>query len=49
MSAPKFSPKWEGPYVIIKAVSSRYYKILAIDGGVEGNIINGKFLKTYYA
>lgn len=48
ISAPKFAPTWEGPYVVIKISPSGYYKILAVKGGFEGNIINEKWLKAYY-
>ncbi|XP_026400060.1 uncharacterized protein LOC113295944 [Papaver somniferum] len=49
MSAPKFSPKWEGPYVITKAYSTDYYKIVKVDGGKLEAVINGKWLKAYHA
>ncbi|XP_026433565.1 uncharacterized protein LOC113331005 [Papaver somniferum] len=49
MSAPKFSPKWEGKYVVTKAYNSGYYKIIKEDGGKLEAVINGKWLKEYYA
>ncbi|XP_026410249.1 uncharacterized protein LOC113305426 [Papaver somniferum] len=49
MSASKFSPKWEGPYVITMAYSTGYYKIIKEDGGKLETVINGKCLKAYYA
>ncbi|XP_026450790.1 uncharacterized protein LOC113350899 [Papaver somniferum] len=49
MPAPKFSPKWEGPYVITKAYSTGYYKIVKVDGGKLEAVINGKWLKAYHA
>ncbi|XP_026399787.1 uncharacterized protein LOC113295675 [Papaver somniferum] len=49
MSASKFSPKWEGPYVITKAYNTGYYKIIKEDGGKLEAVINGKWLKAYYA
>ncbi|XP_026416219.1 uncharacterized protein LOC113311617 [Papaver somniferum] len=49
MSAPKFSPKWEGPYVVTKAYNSGYYKIVKEDGGKLEAVINKKWLKSYYA
>ncbi|KAI3972949.1 hypothetical protein MKX01_019607 [Papaver californicum] len=49
MSAPKFSPKWEGPYVVSKAMPSGYYKIVNMNGRSVGTVINGKWLKAYYA
>lgn len=49
VSAPKFSPKWEGPYTITKAYNTRYYKIIKVDGGKLEAVINGKWLKAYHA
>ncbi|XP_026377848.1 uncharacterized protein LOC113272174 [Papaver somniferum] len=49
MSAPKFSPKWEGPYTITKAYNTGYYKIIKVDVGKLEAVINGKWLKAYHA
>lgn len=49
MSTLKLSPKWEGPYVINKAYNTGYYEIIKEDGGKLKAVINGKWLKAYYA
>ena len=41
----KFTPKWEGPYIIRKAHDSKYYCLTKEDGTVLTNPINGKWLK----
>ncbi|XP_026383948.1 uncharacterized protein LOC113279468 [Papaver somniferum] len=55
MSASKFSPKWEGPYVITKAYNTGYYKIIKEDrveiiNPKTGMVskVNGHRLKPYY-
>ena len=45
----KFSPKWEGPYIIKEANDSGYYYLTKEDGIVLTEPINGKWLKQYYA
>ena len=45
----KFSPKWEGPYIIREAHDSGYYYLTKEDGTVLTEPINGKWLKQYYA
>lgn len=47
-SASKFSPKWEGPYIIREAYNSGYFLISRLDW--EGYLapINGKWLKMYF-
>ena len=45
----KFAPKWEGPYIIRKAHNSGYYYLTKEDGTVLTDLINGKWLKQYYA
>jgi len=43
----KFTPKWEGPYIVHEIYSNGAYMI--VDGqGVQVGPINGKFLKRYY-
>ena len=50
MAGPfKFSPKWEGPFVVRKAHTSRYYRLAQMDGKDLLDPINGKWLKRYYA
>ena len=45
----KFTPKWEGPYIIRTAHESGYYYLTKEDGTVLTEPINGKWLKQYYA
>ena len=45
----KFTPKWEGPYIIRKAHDSGYYYLTKEDGTILTEPINGKWLKQYYA
>ena len=50
LSGPsKFTPKWEGPYIISAAHESGYYYLTKEDGIVLTEPINGKWLKQYYA
>ena len=44
----KFSPKWEGPFVIRKANASGYYRLAQRDKKDLVDPINGKWLKSYY-
>ncbi|KAI4294760.1 hypothetical protein MLD38_040913 [Melastoma candidum] len=44
----KFTSKWDGPYVVQEAYTGGAYKIIDQDG-VRVGLINGKFLKRYYA
>ncbi|XP_019160042.1 PREDICTED: uncharacterized protein LOC109156645 [Ipomoea nil] len=43
----KFTPKWDGPYVVQEAYSGGAYKLIDEDG-VRVGPINGKFLKIYH-
>ena len=45
----KFTPKWEGPYVVKEAHDSGYYYLARMNGTSLANPINGKWLKQYYA
>ena len=45
----KFTPKWEGPYIISAAHESGYYYLTKEDGTVLTKPINGKWLKQYFA
>ena len=45
----KFALKWEGPYIIREAHDSGYYYLSKEDGTVLKDLINGKWLKQYYA
>nr|XP_027093723.1 protein NYNRIN-like [Coffea arabica] len=44
----KFTPKWDGPYVVREVYTNGSYKLVAEDGLRVGPI-NGKYLKRYYA
>ncbi|XP_071912457.1 uncharacterized protein [Coffea arabica] len=44
----KFTPKWDGPYVVREIYTNGSYKLVAEDGLMVGPI-NGKYLKRYYA
>ena len=45
----KFSPKWEGPFVVREAHASGYYHLAQMNGNDLMDPINGKWLKQYYA
>ena len=45
----KFAPKWEGPLVIREAHQNGYYHLTQMDGRGLMDLINGKWLKRYYA
>ena len=45
----KFTPKWEGPYIIREAHDSGYYYLAKEDVTALADPINGKWLKQYYA
>ena len=45
----KFSPKWEGPFVVREARVSGYYCLAHMNGTDLIDPINGKWLKQYYA
>ena len=44
----KFTPKWDGPYIVKEVFTNGAYKIIDQDGLRIGPI-NGKFLKKFYA
>ncbi|KAL1352493.1 hypothetical protein AAHE18_06G171000 [Arachis hypogaea] len=43
----KWSPTWEGPYVVDKIYSGNAYKIIEVGSGRRIPSINGKYLKVY--
>ena len=50
LSTPsKFAPNWVGPYPIREANKSGYYRLAIADGEVLAELVNGKWLKLYYA
>ena len=44
----KWSPNWEGPYVISRCVPGNAYILKELDGEEFGKALNGKYLKQYY-
>ena len=48
-SPSKFSPNWDGPYIIREAYGSDYYRLSKFDGTTLADPINGKWLKHYYS
>ena len=48
-SPSKFTPNWEGPYVIREAHDNGYYRLSKADGTVLADPINRKWLKHYYS
>lgn len=44
----KFTPQWEGPFVVREAYQSGYYMLASHDGTLMSPI-NGKWLKLYYS
>ena len=50
LSTPsKFPPNWVGPYLVREANESGYYCLATVDGEVLAELVNGKWLKLYYA
>ena len=48
-SPSKFSPNWDGPYIIQEAHKSGYYRLSKSDRTILVDLINGKWLKHYYS
>ncbi|XP_030439572.1 uncharacterized protein LOC115661436 [Syzygium oleosum] len=44
----KWSPTWEGPFVITEAFVGNAYRLMDIEGKEFLRDINGKYLKRYY-
>ena len=50
LSSPsKFSPNWDGPYILREAHRSGYYRLSKSDRTTLANPINEKWLKHYYS
>ena len=50
MAGPsKFSPKWEGPFIVREAHASGYYRLAQMNRKDLMDPSNGKWLKRYYA
>jgi len=45
----KFSPNWEGPFVVKEAYANGYYRLAQMNGKDLMDPNNGKWLKQYYA
>jgi hypothetical protein len=48
-SPSKFSPNWDGPYIVREAHESDYYRLSKSDATILTDPINGKCLKHYYS
>jgi hypothetical protein len=44
----KWSPSWEGPYIVTKVVPGNAYFVKTLEGQKLGKALNGKYLKKYY-
>ncbi|KAJ4813603.1 hypothetical protein LUZ62_026169 [Rhynchospora pubera] len=46
---PKFSPNWEGPYIIDRVYEGGAYLLIDKDGNHPMTPTSGRYLKKYYA
>ncbi|XP_059663476.1 uncharacterized protein LOC132309146 [Cornus florida] len=44
----KWSPNWEGPFMVYKVLKRGAYHLQDLDGEIHTRPINGRYLKTYY-
>ena len=44
----KWSPNWEGPYIVDKVIYRGAYRLVDIQGKESSKSINGNVLKKYY-
>lgn len=44
----KFSPPWEGPYLVVDKIGAGVYVLAEIDGGILPNTWNADQLHKYY-
>jgi hypothetical protein len=44
----KWSPSWEGPYMVSKVGPGNAYFIKTVEGQESSKALNGKYLKKYY-
>ena len=44
----KWSPSWEGPYKVVKAIFGNSYMLETLQGDCLSRAINGRYLKNYY-
>jgi hypothetical protein len=47
-SPSKFSPNWDGPYIVREVHGSGYYRLSKSNETILADPINGKWLKHYY-
>ena len=43
----KWSPNWDGPFLVSEVFDGNAYKLMDISGNEHARSINGKFLKLY--
>ena len=44
----KWSPNWEGPYIVSRCAPGNSYFLKELDGEEFDRALNGKYLKRYY-
>ena len=44
----KWSPSWEGPYMIVKVIFGNSYMVETMQGKCLPWALNGRYLKKYY-
>ena len=47
-SLRKYSPNWEGPFVVMQFFQGGSYQLVNLEGNSYERPINGKYLKKYY-
>ena len=45
----KWSPSWEGPYMIVKVIFGNSYMVETMQGERLPRALNGRYLKKYYS
>ncbi|XP_058217370.1 uncharacterized protein LOC131328442 [Rhododendron vialii] len=48
LKTPKFTPRWEGPYEVVKDSMSGYYHLARIEDGFRTGAINSRYIKRFY-
>ncbi|XP_059658576.1 uncharacterized protein LOC132304893 [Cornus florida] len=44
----KWTPNWEGPYLVERVIGKGAYRLMDIDGGSHRHPVNGLYLKEYH-
>ncbi|XP_059671063.1 uncharacterized protein LOC132316604 [Cornus florida] len=44
----KWTPNWEGPYLVKRVLGKGAYRLMDIDGGSHRHPVNGVYLKDYH-